>query len=309
MSFGNKQNEIFSMEENFQRASAVQGFIQTINRQIGKAYANKNPGETYEQAESWMTYLWFVPTADLELLFDFAVKNRTNPASPLTLQNMLEAVRVLRSQNKLTIARTDQAKPDCVACRGNGWKRIDVTLPPINDEFGEPQIYQMVEPCKCEWELQPRKDSAFLAQIMRLLRFSHTDGIPRLALEEKAAQRLSEQGYTIEDISEFLGNNEMISAIAVVKKIGLWQFRRELEKLNTEKKTVEPKPEVEGWTSAPGLAKIAIELVERGGITTAQEVSDQNKRQSVSRNTQQANRTCFDCGSFIEQCVCGDMPF
>ena len=52
----------YSAEENFQRTNIVVDFIKEANNITGQSSANQNSGSIFEQAESWMGYLWFIAT-------------------------------------------------------------------------------------------------------------------------------------------------------------------------------------------------------------------------------------------------------
>jgi hypothetical protein len=269
--------------ENDQRAGMVAACIEETNRHIGKGYLNNKASDLFEQAQSWMPYLWFVPTAELEMVFDYAVQNRTNASSPLTLQNLLDAARTLINSNRIKPIRTNGVLADCQNCKGTGWESLEVWQPPRGAEFATPEARTVVDRCNCDQHIADKPDhTPIVSKLMRWLASAHPAGIPNVQMEQSAARRLAEFGYTLDDVASYLGEDELISLVSVVKGIGRWQLRRELSELK-----VGPQNEI---------AAIALKILATGGMTEAQIQTEKDHRRQFADDVHRKTLTCETCG-------------
>lgn len=279
-----RHQEIYSTQENFDRCAALERYIEETNRHIGKAYLNSKASDVHDQADSWMAYLWWIPTNDFAGVFEHCVRTRTNPSSQLTLQNFQQAARDLIAQNKIKPLRKDSTDPDCVNCRGLGWEYLEVMLTPPGDEFAEPKHCTVVNRCDCESHQHQKPDyRQLVSQMMRWLAGAHPDGIPNVEREHRAAEKIAEMGYSFEDVQEFVNSENLASLVPVVRGIGHWQFQRELRKVPI------PQPVNE-------VATIALRLIKTGGLTDAQMAADVHQRQFASQQRQQLSLVCAECG-------------
>ena len=190
--------------------SAIVAAIRRVERVCG--LPQKDIDTVCEMAMEWARALSFLAPDAVEKCCEWAIGNRSNQATALTLQNMLQAARVLMAGNQIQAVTSKEPNPGCGICNGLGYfYHLDGELnardmrpyklwrDAISGEFIT-EGYQQITRCECWGSVtEPEYDQAQVSELMKTLaRLVGT--IPNPRREQIAATRLLSLGWSTDEI-------------------------------------------------------------------------------------------------------------
>ncbi len=193
--------------------------MRRVERACGLQGAQRKSDEALEtQAVEWLNHplISIIPIEKYDDLTSWAIENRPNSTTGLTIQNILQAARVAISSGKIAVSER-LPDPNCQRCGGQGaifniksdgstgldTRPYRLRRDPITEKLtGEGYTAALV--CECDRTRPARvTDPPLVGELMTLLPKLLGGPIPNPVRETEAARRLVAFGWSKFEILEF----------------------------------------------------------------------------------------------------------